>query len=267
MKETSGVYNTMKKVRATKPLVHHLTNWVTISECANATLCAGALPVMAHASEEVEEMAKIASALVLNIGTLTPEFVKSQIKAGHAANRKGIPVVLDPVGAGATKLRTDSARKILKETRVSVIKGNAGEVATLAGVQAEVRGVESMGVKGDIEEIAKALAASLGCVVVATGAVDRVTDGKRLFRVPNGHPKMGRVVGTGCMSSSVVGAFCAVEPDMALASAMAMTYFCIAGEVAAKKAEGPGTFKMHFFDALENMDEKTLKMLDRCEKV
>jgi hydroxyethylthiazole kinase len=240
----------LTEVRARKPLVHHITNWVTISDCASVTRAVGALPVMAHAAEEVEEMVGIASALVLNIGTLTPELVESMIKAGRKANEKGIPVVLDAVGAGATRLRTESTRRIMEAVKLAVIKGNAGEIATVAGAQAEVRGVESVSFVGNAADHARALAKSSGCTVAVTGAVDIVTDCRRTFFVKNGHPRMGEVVGTGCMSASVVAAFCAVEKDAALAAACALSVYGIAGEIAARDAKGPGSMKQNLLDAV-----------------
>lgn len=237
-------------LRAKKPLVHHITNWVTISECASITRSLGALPVMAHASEEVGEMVGIAGALVLNIGTLTPELVDSMIKAGRQANKLNKPVVLDAVGAGATKLRTESARHILDSVKLGVIKGNAGEIATLAGARAEVRGVESVSIEGDAASHAKGLAKAEKCTVVITGPVDIVTDGKRTFLIRNGHPRMGEVVGTGCMAASVIAAFCAVERDLTVAAACAMSVYGIAGEMAAADARGPGSMKQNMFDSI-----------------
>lgn len=253
------IEQTLNKIRADRPLVHHLTNWVTISECANATRSSGALPVMAHAEEEVEEMAAIASALVLNIGTLTPAMVQNMIRAGRAANRKGIPIVLDAVGAGATKLRSESALRLLEECSINVLKGNAGEIASIAGTKAEVRGVESISVQGKAEDIAAELAGRLGNTVVITGKQDLVSDGKRLFRVSFGHSLMGCVVGTGCMSASVIGSFCAVESDYTLAAAQALTFYGIAGEIGARRSSGPGTFLPHFLDALSNMNKSRLE--------
>src|SRR6476660_9786628 len=139
----------LRELRERKPLVHQITNYVVMNETANATLALGALPVMAHAREEVEEMAAIAGALVLNIGTLSPHWVEAMLLAGRVANERGIPVVLDPVGAGATTYRTETAKRILDEIDVTVLRGNAGEVATLVGVDAEVRDVESIGAGGD----------------------------------------------------------------------------------------------------------------------
>lgn len=243
----------LEDLRTRKPLVHHITNWVTISECASITRSLGALPVMAHAAEEVEEMVAISGALVLNIGTLTPELVDSMVRAGKQANKLGKPVILDAVGAGATKLRTESARRLLDSVKVTVIKGNAGEIATLAGARAEVRGVESVSVEGDAAAHAKALARAEGCAVVITAPVDVITDGKRTFLVRNGHARMGEVVGTGCMAASVIAAFCAVEKDAAVAAACAMAAYGISGEMAARDAKGPGSMKQNMFDCIMAM--------------
>lgn len=251
--DVESAVSDLNTIRETPPLVHHISNWVTISECASITRSLGALPVMAHAEEEVEEMVGIASSLVLNIGTLTPTLIDSMIKAGKKANELGKPVVLDVVGAGATTLRTESTRKILDSVNITVIKGNAGEIATLAGAQAEVKGVESISHEGDTVSHAKALAISAGCTVVVTGVEDIITDGQRVFTVKNGHKRMGEVVGTGCMAASVIGAFVGVNHDHAQASANAMCVYGIAGEKAGHRADGPGTMKMHMFDSIMNI--------------
>jgi hydroxyethylthiazole kinase len=254
-------YKILSLVRERRPLVHHITNWVTIYDCANIVRAFGALPVMAHAKEEVREMATIAGALVLNIGTLTPELVDSMVLAGKTANHHEIPVVLDAVGAGATKLRTESALRILDEVHVGVLKGNSSEIGTLAGAEAETKGVESMGVKGDIKELAKKLALKRKQTVAVTGKQDTVTNGRKMYLVDNGHPMMGSIVGTGCMAASVIGAFCAVEKDHALASAAALACFGITGELAAKKSKGPGTFKEQFYDEAYALDKKKISSL------
>jgi len=251
-------YSILEKIRAQKPLIHHLTNWVTIYDCAQVTRTIGALPVMAHAPEEVGQMARSSSALVLNIGTLTREFVDSMIVAGEAANSKRIPVVLDAVGVGATDMRTSEARMLMREIKVDIVKGNAGEIGALAGVETEVRGVESISVKGKPEDIAASFAKRTKSVVVITGKTDVVSDGKRTYKVHNGHELMGKVVGTGCMAASVIAAFAAVEKDYAKAAAAALACFGITGEIAAKDAKGPGTFKEAFFDVLYNLDEKQI---------
>jgi hydroxyethylthiazole kinase len=213
---------------------------------------------MAHASEEVEEMVGISGALVLNIGTLTPEFIDSMIKAGKQANKLGKPVILDAVGVGATTLRNDSARKILDNVKVSVIKGNSGEIAVLAGARAEVRGVESISVEGNPVSHARQLAAAEKCTVVITAPADIVTDGARTFLIRNGHSRMGEVVGTGCMAASVIGAFAAVESDITLAAACAMSVYGIAGEMAAVDAKGPGSMKQNMFDTIMAVSRKDI---------
>ena len=196
---------TLRAMREQKPLVHQITNYVVMNETANATLALGALPVMAHAVEEVEEMARIASSLVLNIGTLSEHWVEAMLLAGGTATARRIPVVLDPVGAGATEYRTATARRILDLVGVTVLRGNAGEIATLVGAHAEVRGVESIGAGMDSAELARAAARSLGVIASVTGPVDHVSDGKRVLAVSNGHPLLASVTGTGCMSSAITG--------------------------------------------------------------
>lgn len=257
----------LKEMRLSSPLIHHLTNWVTINDCAQVTRHWGCLPVMAHALEEVEEMAGFAGALVLNIGTLTPEFIEAMLKAAAAANKKGAPVVLDAVGAGATKLRTDSCRRLLNEVRIDVVKGNAGEVGTLAGVQAEVRGVESIGVRGEPTDFARSLAKNLDAVVAITGKTDVVSDGKRTLKLHYGHPMMGTVVGTGCVSASTIGCFVAVGPDKTLATAAALGAYGIAGERAAKKSEGPGDFFLHFRNEIARMAAEDGPLTIEAEEV
>jgi len=255
------IFEDVERIRAKKPLVHHITNWVTIYDCAQVTRSIGALPVMAHADEEVEEMVSLASALVLNIGTLTPGLIESMIRAGKSANERGIPVILDAVGVGATGLRTDSTRKILKEVKVSVLKGNAGEIATLADVPAEVRGVESISADGHVKSIAEKLASDVGSVVVVTGPLDVVSDGERSMTISNGHSMMGQVVGTGCMSASMLGAFASVSSDHLVSSAKAMAAFGVAGEKAADISSGPMDFKMRLLDEVASLSKKDDEMV------
>jgi hydroxyethylthiazole kinase len=249
----------LRRLRETRPLVHQITNYVVMNETANATLAIGALPVMAHAPEEVEEMVGLAGALVLNIGTLSSSWVDAMLIAGRAANARGVPVVLDPVGVGATRYRTDTAKRILAEVDVAVLRGNAGEVATLAGVDAEVRGVESIGAAGSGAEVARTAAAALGVVASVTGSVDHVSNGERVVAVENGHPLLGSITGTGCMSSAITGAFLAVRADDPLAAAAeALAAFGVAGENAAPGAKGPGSFHVNLYDALAALDPDIL---------
>ena len=250
---------TLASLRESKPLVHQITNYVVMNETANATLALGALPVMAHAREEVEEMVGLASALVLNIGTLSEHWIEAMLLAGRAANARGVPIVLDPVGAGATRYRTDTAKRLLDELRFAVVRGNAGEVATLVGVEAEVRGVESIGGAGDPAELAREAARALGIVAAVTGRVDHVSDGDQVIGVANGHELLAAVSGTGCMATAITGCFLAVKADAPLeAAAEALVAFGVAGEDAATDARGPGTFHANLYDALARLDPDTL---------
>jgi hydroxyethylthiazole kinase len=241
----------LRRMREQRPLVHQITNFVVMNETANATLAIGALPVMAHAPEEVAEMATVAGALVLNIGTLTIEWIESMILAGRAANRAGVPVVLDPVGAGATTLRTQSAQRILAEVDVAILRGNAAEIATLAGRAAQIRGVEALDTGDDAGDLAAAAASALGCVVAVTGAVDAVSDRFTTLRVANGDPLLATVTGTGCIASALTGCFAAVNHGDPLAAATeALVALGVAGEDAALVSRGPGSFHVALYDAL-----------------
>ncbi len=250
---------TLRELRERKPLVHQITNYVVMNETANATLAVGALPVMAHAPQEVEEMVGLASALVLNIGTLSEHWIEAMLFAGRAAGERGIPVVLDPVGAGATRYRTETAQRILDEVDVTVLRGNPGEVATLVGAEAEVRGVESITTGLAPDELAREAARRLSLVASVTGPVDHVSDGGRLLAVANGHPLLAAVTGTGCISSALTGCFLAAKPEEPLeAAAEALAALGVAAEDAAAGAEGPGTFHARLYDALAALDPDTL---------
>jgi hydroxyethylthiazole kinase len=247
---------TLRELRARKPLVHQITNYVVMNETANATLALGALPVMAHAPEEVEEMAAAAGALVLNIGTLSGSWVDAMVLAGKATSA---PIVLDPVGAGATRYRTDTAKRLLAELEIAVVRGNAAEIATLAGRAAEIRGVESMGAEDGAADLAREAAGALGCVVSVTGPTDHVSDGRRVVAVENGHALLATVSGTGCMSTAVTGSVLSVKPAEPFeAAAEALVAFGVAGEDAARDAKGPGTFHAALYDALHNLDPDSL---------
>jgi len=261
------IYAVLEKLKASKPLVHHITNWVTIYDCANVTRVLGALPVMAHAEEEVEEMASSSQALVLNIGTLTPDLVDSMISAAKKANAKGAPVIVDAVGVGSTSLRTDKTKEILAKVHVDILKGNLGEMGTLAGVKARMRGVESGGAEADAKAVASAVAAKYKTVAVVTGKESVASDGKSTYVVSNGHAMMGSVVGTGCMLASVIAAFAAVENDHAKAAAYAMVCFGIAGQLAAADSKGPGSFKENFYDEIYSLDGKKIAKLKKIKKV
>jgi hydroxyethylthiazole kinase len=249
---------TLRLIRERRPLIHNITNYVVMNETANAILALGALPVMAHAKDEVREMVGLAGALVLNIGTLSEEWIEAMLLAGTAANERGVPVVLDPVGVGATAYRTATARRILAAVDVAVLRGNAGEVATLLGVEAEVRGVESVGGAGDSAELARAAARTLGLVASVTGPIDHVSDGERSAAVANGHALLASITGTGCMSTAMTGCFLAAKDDRFEAAVEALVAFGVAGEDAAIDANGPGSFHVNLYDALAALDPATL---------
>jgi hydroxyethylthiazole kinase len=253
-------------LRERRPLIHQITNYVVMNETANATLALGALPVMAHAPEEVEELASAAGALVLNIGTLSRHWIDAMLLAGKAANAAGVPVVLDPVGAGATRLRTETSKQILDEVGVAVLRGNAAEVSRLAGLDAEIRGVEAIDADADAVTVAATAAKALGVVASVTGAVDHVSDGARTLAVANGDPLLATITGSGCMSSALTGCFLAVDRENALdAAAYALAAFGVAGEEAARDANGPGTFHALLYDALYGLTPESLDSRARIE--
>lgn len=260
-------YDILETVRRRKPIVHHLTNWVTIYDCAQIVKTLGASPVMAHAPEEVEDLTQIAGALVLNIGTLTVELIEAMKIAAESANRRVIPVILDVCGAGATRLRDQKSRELLESVRIDIIKGNVSEIARLAGETVLTKGVDAGQVKGDITALARELASRQHAVVVVTGEVDTATDGRQIWQVKNGHSLMTQVVGTGCMASSVIGAFAAVEPDLAYAAASGLACYEIAAELAAEQSAGPGSFKAHLFDCLYALDRPATEGRLRMERM
>lgn len=246
-------------VRSQKPLVHNITNYVVMNFTANALLAMGASPVMAHALDEVEEMVALAGALVLNIGTLTPDWVDTMIRAAQKANALGRPVVLDPVGAGATTLRTSAAKKIMANAKVGVVRGNASEVLALTDPEAVTRGVDAVHGVDAAARSAGTLAKSLESTLAVTGPVDRITDGTREIRVENGHPLLSSVTGTGCAATAVIGAFAAVDNDPLSAAATALAFFGMAGETAARTASAPGSFATALVDALYTITPEQLK--------
>ena len=260
------VFEVLQKVRKQSPLVHHITNWVTIYDCANIVKVFGGSPVMAHAKEEAADMASIANAVVINIGTLSSNTIESMKLAIDAADKKNIPVVLDAVGAGATKFRNEKLKELLKY-KIDVIKGNASEIASIAGIDVFTKGVDSGHVAGNMTEIAKNFAKERGCVVVVTGSEDICTDGEDVFLVKNGTPMMTHVVGTGCMAASVIGTFCAVERDYLFASIAGLVCFEIAAENADKTSEGPGTFKNKLYDKISTLSDISINKMKNVEKV
>ena len=259
MSITTTVCNALDAVRQRHPLVHNITNYVVMNTTANSLLALGAAPIMAHAPEEMAEIAAISNALVLNIGTLSTPWIDSMLIAGRAAHEQGIPIILDPVGAGATKLRTDTTHRLLAELRPQVLRGNASEILALTDTAAAARGVDSRHTTSEAEEAALHLARKHGNVVAVTGEIDFITDGIRCARVRNGHPLMERITGSGCALTSIIGALCGVLPDYFEASVAALVIYCIAGEMAADDASGPGSFNVRLIDALDQIQAHDLR--------
>jgi hydroxyethylthiazole kinase len=243
----------LARLRQERPLLHHITNFVVMNDTANVTLHLGALPVMAHAHDELEEMVGLAGALILNAGTLSPEWIEAMLLAGKAAQARGIPIVLDPVGAGATTLRTDTNHRLLRELKVTAVRGNAGEIGALVGAGGEVRGVESVSAPEDLAGVVRQAARAWGSVVAVTGERDLISDGEQVLAVDNGHRWLATLTGTGCMATTAVAAFLAVERDALTAAAAALATFGLAAELAAPHAAGPASFKVAFFDQLYHL--------------
>ncbi len=258
----------LKKIRDEAPLVHNITNYVVMNTTANALLSLGASPVMAHAAEEVEAMVAIARALVINIGTLSKPWIESMHKAVREARRLNIPWLLDPVGAGATHLRTQTALALLKEGPPAVIRGNASEMMALRGSKGagSTKGVDSTHRSEAALDAARELAKKWRCVVSVSGKVDLITDGDTIVRVLNGDPLMPRVTGLGCAATAITGAFVAVNSNHLEAASHAMGIMGIAGEMAVEKAAGPGTLQLHFLDALYRIGDEDITKRLRMEQ-
>jgi hydroxyethylthiazole kinase len=268
------IADALARIRARRPLIHHITNMVVMNDTANLTLHLGALPVMAHAVREVAEMTAAAGALLLNLGTLTPEGVDAMLVAGRAAQVQSIPIVLDPVGAGATRLRTETGLRLLDELDITVVRGNAGEIAHLVRSRAFhsasdtpsdretpdilVRGVESVGDAGDSLALARSAARQWSSVVAITGPRDILSNGRRALGVDNGHRWLTTITGTGCMATTAIAAFCAVEGDPLIAAAGGLACLGLAAERAAQQARGPASFKVALLDAVYHLTPEEL---------
>lgn len=249
----------LKEIREKSPLVHNITNYVVMNLTANALLSLGASPVMAHSLNEVEEMVSIASSVVLNIGTLSPEYVDAMEIAVKSANRKNIPVVLDPVGAGATVYRTSSVKRLLNAGRIDVIRGNASEIRALLESEGKTKGVDSVDTTDSAVDSGLRLSKKYNCTVSISGKVDVVLKKEKIIRIDNGSPLMSKVTGLGCVATSITGAFLAVCEDSFEAAASAMAIMGICGEVAFEKAKTPGSFQVAFLDELYLVDEDVVR--------
>lgn len=255
---TDSAADMMARVRAMRPLVHHITNYVTVNDCANVCICAGGSPVMTDEVRDIPEMVALASAVVLNIGTLNERVLESMAVAGREANRNDVPVILDPVGVGATSYRTAAVRKLMDAVEISVIKGNGGEIGVLAGLGGEVRGVDSVSGSDDAGAAVSSLAERTGAVVAATGETDYVSDGRSLAVLRNGSPMLEKVSGTGCMVSSVAGCYAGACGVSVASVSAAISVFNIASEKAVEggKVFGPASFKTKLLDSLYGLSKE-----------
>lgn len=256
----------LEQIRKTKPMVHHITNLVTIYDCANIVKIFGGSPVMTFAPEESADMTRLTSALVLNIGTITVEVADIMKLSAQAANEKGIPVILDVCGAGATKFRDEICGELLNTARIDIIKGNISEIARIAGEDVTTKGVDAGEVNLQGADVAKKLARARNCTAVITAKQDIVSNGERVYIVKNGVPLMTAIVGTGCMAASVIGTFAAVEKNYADAAAAGLCCFELAAQVAYETAKVPGGFKSALFDAVYLLNEEKIQRMQRVER-
>ena len=263
--DADAIATDLALVRERAPLVHNVTNLVVMQQTANALLALGASPIMAHAESELDELLGFAGALVLNIGTLDPQWIAAMHHALRVAAARSLPVVLDPVGAGASRLRTATAIDLLERGGVTLLRGNASEIMALAGAAGGTKGVDSTQSSTAARGAARALATRFGCAVVVSGAVDRCIDATREVCVHNGVAMMTRITGMGCTASALCGAFAAVQPDRLRAAVGAMAVMGIAGEIAHAAARGPGTMAAGFLDALHAVDRAELARSLRIE--
>lgn len=253
--------------RVMNPLIHHITNQVTINDCANITLDIGASPIMADDLQEVAEIVNLAQGLVLNMGTLNHDSIAAMNKAGETANKVNIPIVLDPVGVGASTLRNQTVASFLNNFQISVLRGNISEIRFIAGYQATSKGVDAS--KADLAtqdgvEVAQQLAKKLHCIVAITGATDIISDGNQTYLVKNGDPRLATITGTGCMCSSLVGSLCGGNPqELLLATTVAIASMGIAGEIASQTSQGSGGFHAALHDVISLMDQETFQQRGR----
>lgn len=262
------VVELLNRLKNKKPLIHNITNYVTVNDCANILLAIGASPIMADDLKESADITSIASALVINIGTLNERTIESMIASGKKANELNIPVVLDPVGAGASSFRNETTKRILEEIKISVLRGNMSEIKFIAGLESETKGVDASesDLKSDSDEgvrIAKSLAKRFNCTVAITGVFDIVSDGEKSVTIENGTKMLSNVTGTGCMTTALVGGYlgaCETKEDLFIAAISGIVSMGICGEIAEERAGniGLGSFHMAIIDAVSNLDEDIL---------
>ena len=264
------VVDALANVRQQKPLVHHITNYVTVNDCANICLAIGGSPIMADDINEVKDIAAISSSLVLNMGTLNERTVLSMVAAGIKANEMNIPVVFDPVGAGASTFRNETALMLLDKIKFSIIRGNLSEIRFLLENHSKTKGVDvsAEDLDSDATTIVKECAKKLGCVIACTGKVDVISDGENTIFIKNGTEMLSDVTGTGCMCTTLVGAFCGANSDMLISATAGVLGMAIAGEIAREKAGeiGLGSFRVEIINAISKMDANCMKGRAKIEE-
>ncbi|AWK50817.1 hydroxyethylthiazole kinase [Clostridium beijerinckii] len=262
----------LDEVRNKKPLVHNITNYVTVNDCANILLALGASPIMADDIKEAADITNISSALVINIGTLNERTIESMIASGKKANELNIPVVFDPVGAGASEFRNVTTKRIIEEVKVSVLRGNMSEIKFISGLESTTNGVDAS--ESDMQNsndecvhVAKNLANKLKCTVAITGATDIISDGERVAILGNGNKMLSNVTGTGCMTSALVGGFCGASSDYFIGAISGIISMGIAGEIAFEKAGqfGIGSFHIAIIDAISNLNSEIIRTMAKIE--
>ena len=270
METLQSIANHLMGIKEKKPLVHHITNYVTVNECANMTLAIGASPVMAEDIDEVEEMVSFASALVINMGTLNSRTIASMLAAGKKARQKGIPIIFDPVGVGATHLRSVTAEKIIREVCPSVIRGNMSEIKIIAGLAESIKGVDSVASAEDGEEVAQTLSHKLNSIIAITGKQDIVAQGNQILRINNGDAMLSQVTGTGCMATTLIACFCGATDNWFEGAAAGIMTMGLAGEMAKESlhpGDGIGTFRMRLFDSVSIMTKESFIQRGKIEKI
>jgi len=255
----------LENLREQRPLVHNITNYVVMNFTANTLLAMGGSPVMAHSPDEVEEMVSLAGSLVINIGTLSTHWIESMLLAGKKANELGIPVILDPVGSGSTSLRTSTFRNLVRELKLTVVRGNASEILSIASDSIRTRGVETAHNTEHGLETAREVAREIDAVAAITGPVDLITDGTKVIRCHNGHPRLGTVTGTGCAATATIAAFATVTHDPLEATSAGLAFFGLAGELAGAKANSPGSFMICLLDAMYEISPEEFQAKARLE--
>lgn len=263
--EKEKIVTLINEVRSNVPLIHNITNYVTVNDCANAVLAIGASPIMADDIKEAGDIASISKALVINMGTLNQRTVESMLAAGLRANEAGVPVVFDPVGAGASAFRNETVKKMLGNVKVSIIRANLSEMCYIAGLQVSTKGVDSSEADAgnDAVAVAKSVAEKYNCVAAITGATDVISDGKRVVKLNNGNKLLSKVTGTGCMTSALVGSYAGAvsgEYDYFHAAAAGIASMGIAGEMAMSKAEdGTGSYHIAIIDSLSKINDNIMR--------